>query len=306
MNISYVFLIGFSTASLELFPYAGDELHTEVGKMVFTKSLGEGDFGAVFRADWKTGGRPVALKVAKPSSLNDIDRKSLPVSDYGEITHEYRMMSLLSKSHGFPRIYTKNFEGYYKYYAMQLLGKDLFTLWREYDSKMPTSLVISIAGQILNRLEDIHRLGYLMYDLHLGNFVLDDGIVYAIDLGMAFPYLVDGKHIEFGESFLPQKYKHRKLSSRRDSEGFMVSRRDEMERFLYLLVTLNVGSLPWEKSRDIVFRKRTATLDEICKGNADWLKPAFRYVLRMRFDEKPNYDKFRKFFDITSQKLMKH
>lgn len=293
-----------ATFRMDRLPIPGESILTELGSMKIRRLMGEGSYGRVYEADW-TGGS-VAIKVEKVGVKREFVNADLPVRDFSRMTHEYRMMCLLADTRGFPRLYAANFEGRYKYYAMQLLGKPLSKLLKERGGRLSTRLVISLGDQILNRLEAIHRKGFLMYDLHLNNFLLDDGTVYAIDLGLAIPFLVGGEHIALGTSFIPERHKHDIFASRRDSQGLVVSRRDELERFLYLLVRLNVGSLPWEKaesSAEVMLIKTMVKVDDICFGKAKWLKPALMYVFGMRFDEEPNYNLLRKLFSDRLDEL---
>jgi len=297
-GLSVILVAGYT--DLSEFPSLGSTIETEIGPLLIKTSLGEGSFGSVFEADIGSTGKAVALKVAKPNLLSGLFKPHFTITNYGDVSHECYMLSLLSSKSGFPRVYATNFDGPYKYYAMELLGKDLFQIQQEYDGKVPTKVVIAIASQMLNRLESLHSLGYLMYDIHLGNFLVHDARVYAIDLAMAFPFMSNGKHIEFGDSFLPNQYKNHVLASRVDSLGFTVSRRDELERFLYLLVILNVGSLPWDgikTGKEMIRKKLTASLRDICQGEAWWLGAAFKYVFSMRFEDEPNYNFFRNLFD---------
>ena len=306
MNLLSVLALHLVSASFRMdeSPLPGDSVLTEVGSITILGILGEGAYGTVFKADWS--GRSVALKVEKVGVKRGFVKAGLPMPDFSRITHEYRMMSLLASTRGFPHVYTANFEGKYKYYAMQLLGKPLSQLFRENGGRLSTRLVIALGDQILNRLEVIHRNGFLMYDMHLNNFLLDNGTVYAIDLGLAIPFLVDGEHIAFGTSFILQRQKNDVFASRRDSQGLTVSRRDELERFLYILVMLNAGSLPWgrvESSWEVMLIKTMVKIDDICFGEAKWLKPAFKYVFGMGFDEEPNYNLLRKLFSDRLDEL---
>lgn len=284
----------------------GEAVKTRIGIMDILKKLGEGSYGAVFEAYWKAGRRNVAFKVEKPPEASIYEKNNIVPRDYSRITYEYRMMDKLNNTYGFPLVYTANMNGKYKFYAMQKLGKSLSKLKKDAGGRLPTRQVIYLARQILERLEVLHRRGILMYDLHEGNFLLHRNTLYVIDLGMAFPFKISGEHISDGASFIPPDYKNHVFASRRDSTGKMVSRRDELERFLYLIVMLNVGSLPWdkhEKRSDRIRHKLEASLTEICHDEAAWLKPAFEYVDSMKFQEEPNYEFFRMLFQSRLKQI---
>ena len=291
---------------LERMVQAGDDVRTDVGVMRIVKKLGEGSYGSVFEAYWESAGRSVALKIEKPPAKSAFEKSKVVPRDYTRITHEFRMMELFNNTNGFPLVYTSSMRGKFKFYAMQKLGKSLSKLKKEAGGRLPTSTVIELGEQMLNRLEAIHRKGFLMYDIHLGNFLVKDKTVYAIDLGMAFPYIIKGRHISEGASFIPRSYKNYTFASKRDCRNRIVSRRDDLERFLYVLVRLNTGSLPWdvhEKDSDVKIHKERALPSEICHEEAQWLVPAFKYVESMKFDEEPNYEFFRLLFEAKRKQI---
>jgi hypothetical protein len=76
-----------------------------------------------------------------------------------------------------------------------------------------------------------------------------------------------------------------------DAEGFSVSRRDDLERLLYLLVDLSIDYLPWmhkKGSKLIQDIKKKSSPERICVGDAGWLLGAMKYVFALSFFDEPN------------------
>ena len=298
--------------ALNRIPEPGQTQRTKAGMVKIEKQLGKGSFGVVFKAELVKDGRalPVAFKIEKPTNEHPHFNGVTIPADYTTVSHEFRIMDMMKNVRGFPMVYAGNFQGQYKYYVMQLLGTTLGGFRKKLGGKLPSDVLAPIALQILNRLEELHKRGYLMYDIHTGNFMLDGNgdnqTLYAIDLGMAFRYIdkKTGRHVENGPSHLPQNMKNHLFCSLADGDGKAVSRRDELERFLYLMVYLGGGKLPWESIKDdadIARAKRKATAPEIC-DTLPWLIPAMKHIFALKFGDPPNYAFLRSVFE---QKLKK-
>ena len=136
-----------------------------------------------------------------------------------------------------------------------------------------------------------------MYDIHFGNFMIQHNTVYAIDLGMAFPYASNGKHIASGRSPIPDAIKNHRFTSRNDDRGLTLSRRDDLERLVYLIIDMMTGTLPWSSLSGSDRRRFKASLSpsDICAA-ARWMLPAVEHVWKLGFRDKPNYNYLRSVF----------
>lgn len=87
--------------------------------------------------------------------------------------------------------------------VIDLLDKSLDEIFEENHKKFSISTVFQIGLQIINRLEAIHRKGFVHRDIKANNFMMgrDDkqNIVYIIDFGLAKRYRdpKTGNHIPF-------------------------------------------------------------------------------------------------------------
>ena len=283
----------------------GKTILTRIGRVKVIKRLGDGTYGSVFKAEWIEGRRPVALKVELPQSVSKCVVGNAP-DGYLSIEHEWRMMAAMNGTDGFPTVYTSDFSGNFKYYVMQLLGQSLSSIRKTYSDKcIPVSRLRRFAHQMLNRIAALHARDALMLDIHLGNFLIVNEKVYVIDLGMAIPFKYEtGQHVRYTSSPISNQCKNDHYASMHDAAGLSVSRRDDLERLLYVLVDLTTNRLPWsnvkssERIQDI---KKNSTPKSICVGRAKWLLSAMEYVFSLSFFEKPNYSYIHKLLDGKSR-----
>ena len=175
--------------------------------------------------------------------------------------------------------------------------------------------MLTIGVQIITRLEQIHRKGFVHRDIKANNFMVGSGeerkVVYAIDFGLAKRYLdlKTKQHIPMkGGKSLVGTARYASIASH---EGFEQCRRDDLESLGYLLLYFLIGKLPWqgiqiqsksEKYAEIGRLKKAAQLDYLLKPFGEdclVLYRYFEYVKALKFEEEPNYDFLRKMFRET-------
>ena len=89
--------------------------------------------------------------------------------------------------------------------VIDLLEKSLEDLFQLCDQKFSLPTIFNIGVQIINRLEAIHRKGFVHRDLKANNFMIGrsdkKSTVYIIDFGLAKRYkdYKTGLHIPFKE-----------------------------------------------------------------------------------------------------------
>lgn len=255
---------------------------TSIGVFLLLKLLGKGEHGSVYETR-SASGYPLALKMEQPGvgvRTECLTAHSPP--NYMTIIHEYRMMTLMQGTRGFPRIFGSS-NGMY---AMELLGPSLESYRNTKPGGMiPQSELGPMGAQMVTNLEAMHRKGYLMVDIHFGNFLFHNGQVYNVDLAWAAP--ITGKPV---------------LPSRCRSPGFAPAvetgyPRDDMVRLMYTLVWLATGQLPWasfQTPAESDRLKQSMRSAKICGVNGAWLLPAFRYVRSLPLDSRTvDYNKLR-------------
>ena len=279
----------------------GHVISTHRGELYVRKYIGGGAYGRVYGGILNSGSLGqvrVAIKCQRPDAPK-MPFIGLVPKQYSFIEHEFKIMLMMSGKTGFPIIYTGNFKGSLKCYVMELLGPSLdFMLENSPEHRFRSSIALPVAIQMLNRIEALHREGFLAYDLHLGNFLYKGGTVYLIDLGLACPYMVDGKHVAPTGTHIPNRVKNHDLTTRHDTNGETYSRRDDVERVLILVVYLMTGRLPWSNrpTEAKIHIKKTLTAKQMAK-DLPWMRRIFEYVFKLPFDEEPNYFAIRKVFE---------
>jgi serine/threonine protein kinase len=301
---SYVFDSRFKINSIDV----GHVIPTNRGEVSVQKEIGHGVFGRVYGGVLNSGslGRVrVAIKCQLPNAPK-IPFIGMVPKQYSFIQHEFKMMLMMSGKTGFPTIYTGNFKGSLKCYVMELLGPSLDSMVRKSEGqRFRSSIALPVAIQMLNRIETLHREGFLAYDLHLGNFLYKHGTVYLIDLGLACPYIVNGEHVAPTGTHIPNGVKKPDLTTRHDSNGETYSRRDDVERVLILVVYLMTGRLPWSHKpvEQQISIKRKVTPKQMSQ-DLPWMRKLFEYVFALGFDEEPRYDLIRDVFEDRLQRRL--
>ncbi|KAK6183120.1 hypothetical protein SNE40_010657 [Patella caerulea] len=283
--------------------------------------IGQGGFGLIYKASDKIGSvvkanaeyvvkiEPVAngplfcelhfyQRAAKPNIIDDwINQKKLkylPVPKLcGAGTHNKN-----SKT--------------YRFLVIPRYSTDLQKLFESNGKSFSYKAVYSIGLRMIDALEYMHENDYVHADIKAANILLgyEDGKVlndqiYLVDFGLAFKYVVDGKHKEYKED--PRKAHDGtvEFTSRDAHNGVSPSRRADVEILGYCLLQWLCGVLPWENKlgdkdyvRDakIKYMKDIPTLMKKCfpdGGSPDVISTFLTAVAKLKYDEKPNYTQFR-------------
>ncbi len=100
-------------------------------------------------------------------------------------------------------MYDFGVEGSQYFMVMELLGESLEELLEIHNRKFTLCTVFHIGIQIINRLEAIHRKGFIHRDIKANNFMVGKNekrtTIYLIDFGLAKRYIdaKTGTHIPF-------------------------------------------------------------------------------------------------------------
>ena len=91
------------------------------------------------------------------------------------------------------------------------------------------------------------------------------------------------------------------FSSLNNDGGIQQSRRDDIESLCYIFIYLIKGNLPWKgkcgmEPKLIKFIKKNTKINDICQGIPIEFKYFLEHARNLKFDEKPDYNYFRKIF----------
>eukprot|EP00826_Nyctotherus_ovalis_P053331 TRINITY_DN690_c0_g1_i7.p1 TRINITY_DN690_c0_g1~~TRINITY_DN690_c0_g1_i7.p1 ORF type:complete len:282 (-),score=37.74 TRINITY_DN690_c0_g1_i7:118-963(-) len=191
--------------------------------------------------------------------------------------------------------------------ALELLGENLEGVFKVSGKKLSLKCVVLLGMQMIERIEYMHKKGFIHRDIKPNNFLMGMGkkenVVHVIDFGLSKRYRdpSTGNHIAYKSN--------KKLAgtaryvSVNTHLGVEQSRRDDLEGIIYVMLCFLRGSLPWqglpaknkyEKYRKIFNVKSTVSPEVLCKGLPIQMKRLLCCCRELKFEETPNYEAMKK------------
>jgi predicted Ser/Thr protein kinase len=151
---------------------------TVIGDFVLEAKIGDGSYGAVYRAHERELGTPVAIKMLKHEASHN------PVS-VSRFQREARAATTIQHPAVVSVFDVGTFEGSPFIVMEHLEGADLRTYLEKHGALDPEE-VVGLLYEAADALDDVHELGILHRDLKLENlFRTNDGHVKVLDWGIA-------------------------------------------------------------------------------------------------------------------------
>lgn len=277
-------------------------------RFIIRELLGRGGGGKVYGAVDLDTGKQVAVKMVVGKEM------------FSTLKNEYMVYRALRKAkkitEGVTKIHYIGRIGDMYVMVMDRHGPSLENLVEAWGAlKAPD--VLRIGLQAIDRLENLHDRGYVHRDIKPENMMMDmrtEEKLHLIDFGLAAKYKdKNGEHVPNVRSkFIGTVY----FSSYHVDNSRVAVRRDDMESLMVVLAYMRRGCLPWSMMgtrgeyqgnirlfvEDVWAAKESVSLEHLCKGMPREFLEVMRYVRRMEFEERPNYEWMRmKFRDALSK-----
>ena len=256
---------------------------TNIDKYLILKLIGQGGYGDIYSVH--DNEKIFALKLES----NSAQKQGLDL--------EIKILEKINGNPYFPKYIFSGKTETHNYCIMELLGPSLSNMRRQMIRRcysLSTTLKISIF--MLRAIKNFHNFGIIHRDIKPGNFLLKESNitpVFLIDYGLSRIVIDSNTGI-----LLPKRNNCGfrgtiKYASINAHENLDLSWKDDLISWIYSIVELIDGRLPWVggNNNDKVKRmKQTISPRSLFYSLPSEFLDIWRHIYHLQFGEKPNYD----------------
>ncbi|TKR76810.1 hypothetical protein L596_017890 [Steinernema carpocapsae] len=283
-------------SSKDRLPSVGDVIRSEQHRLFKLNAIiGEGGYGTVYECLVLNGEtkRRLACKAEKWSKT--VLKIEISVLRAANAKHCKHFCDLLD----YGRVPQE-----YMFIVVSLLDRDINRLRNEQpDRHFTIGTAARVGMQTCSAIEELHSLGFLSRDIKAGNFGIgrredqNQRLVFMFDFGLSRKYVDKNKNV-----IPPRKdigwrgtTRYGSLQAHRKQD---LGRRDDMESWLYMLIEISKGHLPWRMvtDRHKVYECKLACREDFRAALFGSLPKQFDELLtqidKLTFEAQPHYADF--------------
>lgn len=251
-------------------------------KYIIKNKIGEGNFGKIFLGINKYTKEEVAIKIDSGKIL---------------LKNEAVMYNYLSDISGIPKLRLFGKEGNYNFLILDLLGDTLIGKRERNKDKFTLNYVISIGIKLLKIISDIHKKNIVHRDIKPENIMFkeynnnNDLDLYIIDFGLSKIYDETKKNYIKKENLIVGTVNFASLHTH---NGYMPSKRDDLESLGYVLLYIYYGKMPWNVNNVLDKDQHISNIkkykEKIINSSTDNIIIEFiKKCNKLKYTENPNY-----------------
>ena len=189
-----------------------------------------------------------------------------------------------------------------------LLGDSLYKFFIDNNKNFNIIDICLIGIQCLERIEWIHKNNIIHRDIKPENFLFglkDPRIIYLIDFGLSKQYRSKRTFKHINHCYTKKILGTLRYASVNSLRGYEMSRRDDLESFIYMIMFFIMKKLPWQDIKGktkvetclkILEMKSTFNIDDYKIIFPNEIIKIFKYIKRLKFEEEPNYSFIKNLF----------
>jgi len=250
------------------------------------KLIGQGGFSDVYLVKDRNSGEDLAMKMESRGS----PRRSLE--------HERLIVQHLRWSPFFPMLMGAGSTLSHDFIVFELLGPSLSTIRKRMpDSRCTISTTLRLAAFMLQAIRELHHAGFVHQDIKPSNFLLKPGEfspLVLIDFGISRRFLDAQTRRPYPARTHCGFQGTARYISVKVHEGCDHSPRDDLMSWLYSVVELVDGKLPWAADTDMVKiedKKRAIPDQQLLRSLPIEFCRIARYIRGLKYGSVVDYDR---------------